>query len=207
MKKCKQRISSKQRGAILILSLIFMLLTAMIVGTLLTTSSMEMKMATNEQFRLEAAQRSEAIIDALYDAVDDGEEDGFLKERGERLCLLSDADANCVCTVNAAATGCDDGGVLPNLDLALTTVTSNELLDYYIEYMSNNVPAYAVLSEDTIGSGSFGLYEIHVEYDASESGQGKSQVVQGIMMSYGEGSDQERREYDADLYRDIAAEI
>ncbi len=189
-------LQKRQEGAVLVLSLIFMLLTAIIVSTLLSTSSVELKMAVNEQLRLEAAQKSEAIVDSIFDAIDDSEEDGYLKNEKERLCILGDVNVNCIAA-----------GLLPAINAALTSVATDEYLEYYIQYQSDNVPGYTVLDQEEVGSGEYGLYEIHVEYDASELGRGKSNVVQGILMSYGEGSDQERREEDADIYRDINVEL
>jgi len=188
----------QQQGAVLVISLIFMLLTAMIVATLLTTSSTEMKMASNEQFRLEAAQKVESIIDNLYDFINESEEDGFLKAADQRLCISPTDHSDCITEV------------LPILLASLTTVETAETLNYYVEYEDENVPGYAVLSEDRASSGSFGLYEIHVEYDASELGRGKASAVQGVMVSYGEGSDQVMIDDDGDgglsIYRDITSD-
>lgn len=188
----------QQQGAVLVISLIFMLLTAMIVGTLLTTSSTEMKMATNEQFRLEAGQKAESIIDNLFDEIGNNEEDGYLDSPDQRLCVNVVDHVDCIAE-----------SLLPNLLTSLTNTVSGESMEYYIEYIDNNVPGYTVLSSSKASSGKFGLYEMHIEYDASELGQGRASLVQGIMVSYGEGSDQElRTEDDQDLtiYRDINVE-
>ena len=52
---------TKNRGAVLFLAMIFLLLLAIISGTVIRTSILEFQMAGNDQFREEAFQRAEAI--------------------------------------------------------------------------------------------------------------------------------------------------
>lgn len=54
-----------QRGAVLLLAMVFLLLLAIISGSVVRTSVLELRMAGNDQFREEAFQKAQAIAAAL----------------------------------------------------------------------------------------------------------------------------------------------
>ena len=58
----KTRFRKRQRGAVLLIAMIFLLLLAIIAGTVTQTSILEFLMAGNAQFREEAFQESQAVV-------------------------------------------------------------------------------------------------------------------------------------------------
>ena len=61
-----------------------------------TVGNMETNMASNQQFKLEALQKTEAISDALFDLFVSGNVDGYLLEEGDRLCASGDGHNKCL---------------------------------------------------------------------------------------------------------------
>ena len=83
---------SYQRGAVLLLAMMFMLLLAMVASSVMQTSFLELQMAGNEQFREEALQRAQAIASALA-----AEPENFpvVGGVGYTLCASGDTDPGC----------------------------------------------------------------------------------------------------------------
>jgi hypothetical protein len=160
------RSSQRQRGAVLIVALIFLLLTAMISGTVMQTSILEVKMAGNEQLQEEAFQQVQAIANAITADPDNivvAGDVGFL-----------------ICP--AGVTGCDSNAI--SLVTDITTVNDGVELEYYAE---RQAPLFAPMpfrmSEDNAGSAaaySAALFEISARYDGTDLGLSRAEIAQGI---------------------------
>ena len=89
------KFDSRQRGAILIVALIFLLLTAAVSITVMKTSVLEVRMAGNEQFSVEAFQKAQALSNAI--AVNPGNL-VVTGDIGYRLCGTAavDPDGNAI---------------------------------------------------------------------------------------------------------------
>lgn len=155
-----------QQGAVLIVALVFLLLTAMISGTVMQTSILEVKMAGNEQLHEEAVQRVQAITNAISA---DANNLVVVGDVGHKICA-------------AGATGCNSTSI--SLISAVTAVPDGVALSYYAERLA---PLFAPMpfrmSEGNAGSAnsySAALFEINAQYDGSSVGLGRSQVAQGI---------------------------
>lgn len=155
-----------ERGAVLIVALIFMLLTAMISGTVMQTSILEVRMAGNEQLHEEAYQQVQAITNAVAADPDSIVVTGDV---GYKICP-------------AGTNGCDLNS-LTLLD-ALATTPIGVTLAYHVERLA---PLFAPMpfrmSEDNAGSASAysaALFEIDAQYDGSSAGLGRSHIAQGV---------------------------
>ena len=185
------RITHKQRGSVLLFSLLILFLTAVISTTLLRNSSLDLQMATNEQLKLDALQKAESITDALYDLFESGDADGYLLSVGDRVCIVGDTNPDCLSTINIA---------LPT-DVNTMVTADGVTPVYYARHMAEKVPASSIMQEGTAGTESYDLYEIYVTYDGTAKGLGKAEIAQGVVISYVEGTSQERRDNDTSLVR------
>ena len=60
---------TRQRGAVLLLAMVFLLLMAIVAGTVMQTSVLEFFMAGNDLFRVEAFQQAQAITSEIGDDI------------------------------------------------------------------------------------------------------------------------------------------
>jgi Tfp pilus assembly protein PilX len=88
----KSAAGSKNKGAVLILSMVFMLLLAMVAGTVMQTSVLEFRMAGNDQFREEAFQEAQAIASGISEKQVNFPVTGDV---GYTLCKAGDSDSVC----------------------------------------------------------------------------------------------------------------
>lgn len=158
--------AKQQQGAVLIVALIFLLLTAMISGTVMQTSVLEVKMAGNEQLREEAFQRVQAIANAVT-------------ADSSNLVVAGNIGYT-ICPSGVA--GCDNNSL--SLISQVIAVPSGVNLDYKVQRLA---PLFAPMpfrmSEDNAGSAnaySAALFEIDANYDGSDNGLGRAQIAQGI---------------------------
>lgn len=158
--------TKRQGGAVLVVALVFLLLTAMISATVMQTSILEVRMAGNEQLREEAFQQVQAIVNAV---AADTNNIVVAGEVGYKVCAVG-------------VSGCDIQKI--SLDSEITTVPSGVDLEYFLE---RRAPLFASmpfrLSEDAAGSASAysaALFEVVAEYDGSNAGLGRATVGQGI---------------------------
>ena len=82
----------QQKGAALIVALLFLVLISLVAITGAETSTLQLQMAGNEQSRLEAQQQAMAVIDAIMDDTDNAPIVGGI---GFKICDTADTDASC----------------------------------------------------------------------------------------------------------------
>jgi hypothetical protein len=155
-----------QSGAVLIVALVFLLLTAMISGTVMQTSVLEVKMAGNEQLNEEAFQQVQAITNAI-------------SADPNNLVVIGDVGYK-ICAVGV--TGCDAARI--SLTPTINTAPNGVDLSYSA---TRKAPLFAPMpfrmSENVAGSASAysaALFEINAKYDGSGAGLGRSHIAQGI---------------------------
>ncbi len=162
----------KNRGAVLIVALIFLLLLALVGVTVMQTSMFETQMAGNDQFKEEAFQRVEAIAAAIpADLVNVAT--NFTTAGGVGWT---------VCKTGSTASYCDDKKI--SLAGDVTTVPSGVALDYYIV---RQAPEFAKKphkrrSEDKAcgTSCTYYYFEVVANYDSGDTRLGNATVVHGV---------------------------
>ena len=158
----------QQSGAVLILSLVLILITGIIATSVMRTSVMEVKMVANTQFKEEAFQKAESIINAIS-----ADQDNFVVTGGigHTTCAIGGSSANC-----------------NNFSIALpsevTNVNSSVGLDYFIERKGPLFAPIPFREHDTRASGAnsfnVAIFEVVAEYDGREKRLGYQEIWQGV---------------------------
>jgi hypothetical protein len=172
---------NRQQGAVLIVALVFLLLTAAVSVTVMQTSVLEVRMAGNQQFSVEAHQKAQALSNAV--AVDAGNL-VVTGDLGYRICGTAavDADGNPV-------SGCNTSTIA--LDSSVENVPSGVGINYYAERIgplegTENVRS----SEDSAwGAGTFKVayFKVVGSYDGVASKLGTAEVEQGVAVRIAAG--------------------
>lgn len=162
------RTHNKQKGTVMVVGLIFLLLTATISTTVMKTSILEVKMAGNEQLREEAFQQTQAITNAI-------------SANSNNLVVAGDIGYK-ICATGAS--GCDAAVI--SLNSVVTTVPAGASVDYHATRLG---PLFAPLpfrlSEGAAGSATAYVgakFEVYASYDGAGAGLGNSDIAQGIIM-------------------------
>jgi Tfp pilus assembly protein PilX len=151
---------------VLFLAMIFLLLLAIISGTVIRTSILEFQMAGNDQFREEAFQRAEAIAANLSEDIDNFPVTG---EVGYTLC--------------DSASSCDDNNLVPDANVA--DVPTGVNVNYRIQRQGPLlIESLPFRQADTGASSSqvfdAAIFEASATVDGRSARLGSAQVVQGI---------------------------
>ena len=101
----------------MLLAMIFLLLMAMVAGTVMQNSILAFRMAGNDQFREEAFQKAQGIASAISEA-----QDNFPVSGGVGYIICRDAAATAGCSADLAA-----------LDANVVSVPAGVTVDYQIE--------------------------------------------------------------------------
>ncbi|TVZ40125.1 PilX-like prepilin protein [Alteromonadaceae bacterium 2753L.S.0a.02] len=160
---------NKQSGAVLIFALAIMLLTGIIASTVMRTGVLEVKMVSNSQFKEEAFQTTEAVINAI---TADANNFVVAGDVGYKVCPAVTVQSNC--NSNAIA-----------ISSAITSAAPSSVsLDFY---MVRKGPLTRTLpmrqSQDKADSASsyhIATFEVLAEYDGRDAGLGHHKVVQGV---------------------------
>lgn len=160
---------SDQRGAVLLLSMIFLLLLAMVAGTTMHTSTLEFRMAGNDQFREEAFQKAEAVAAALSENTDNFPVAGGV---GYTVCKTGETDPACDMTTL-------------NLSGDVTEVAPGVTVDYRVERQGPAVMASLPFRQSQSQASSSlafnaALFEATVSVDGSAVRLGRAEVAQGV---------------------------
>ena len=161
--------SHRQRGAVLLLSMIFLLLLAMVAGTTMHTTTLEVRMAGNNQFREEAFQQAQAVATAIADDEDNFPVTGGV---GYTLCGSGDTDADCDATtvdVDAAILAAPGG-----VDVSYRVERQGPAVIEGVPFRQAQNRASSSLAFDAA------VFETAVAVDGSSVRLGSAEVAQGV---------------------------
>ncbi len=159
----------RQRGAALIISLLFLLLITLVATTGSENSTLQLQMAGNEQSRVEAQQRALALLDAIIDDPDNAPVVGGI---GFKICDAADTDASCDLTRIA-------------LDTAVTSMPAGVDIDYFVTRVGPlevDAPSMAEEMASSASAYKFARQEITATIDGTDARLGRSVVVQGMQV-------------------------
>ena len=188
-------LKARQAGAVLLVSLLFLLLMNIAVATTTRGSSLQLRMAGNEQSRLEARQRVMAVLDGIINDLDNFPAQGGIGHR--------------ICAAGSAGSHCDER--LIELSADLTHTPGGGSLDFYILRkgpLETDLPgggenggegdserdAEGDSERDAEGSGEnsgekvgaivfkAAHFEIFAEFDGSGAGLASSSMTRGVMV-------------------------
>ena len=158
-----------QQGAVLIIAMVFLLIMTLFGISTMRGVNLNMQMANNEQLRIEASERTQALIDGVVNDPNNFSVTGGI---GYTICPVGDASANCdVASITLPST--------------LTSVDSGIDIDYRIIRKGPEMAAAPALDEESASSASLykaTFFEVQASYDGSSLRQGRSEIAQGIMV-------------------------
>ena len=185
------RLQTRQAGAVLLVSLLFLLLMNIAVATTTRGSTLQLRMAGNEQSRLEARQRVMAVLDGIISDLDHFPAQGGIGHR--------------ICAAGSAGSHCDER--LIELSADLTHTPAGGSLDFYIlrkgpletdlpDGAENGGKGDVEGSDENSGEGSgenggekagaivfkAAHFEIFAEFDGSGMGLASSSMTRGVMV-------------------------
>ena len=152
----------RQRGAVLLIAMIFLLLLAIIAGTVTQTSILEFFMAGNAQFREEAFQEAQAVVTEITSDIKNFPVVGQI---GYTLCKTASADCDTTLAPLTANTGTKaDYRVVRRGPLILESLPFRQG-----EGQGSSSPNFDAV-----------VFEIEVAVDGSDSRLGSAELVQGV---------------------------
>ena len=162
---------SRQRGAVLLLAMVFLLLMAIVAGTVMQTSVLEFFMAGNDQFREEAFQQAQAITTEIGDDIDNFPVTGGV---GYLVCPQGiNTVGGETCNANFPAEP-DSVANVPHEDVVYTVVRQGPLILESLPFRQRESQASSSPAFDAA------IFETDVIIDGSASRLGSANVVQGL---------------------------
>jgi Tfp pilus assembly protein PilX len=155
----------QQRGAILVITLVFLIAISMLTVSSMQSSNIGLHMAQNEESRLTAAQGAQALADAI---VSIPAATPVIGGAGFTICTAGEADCNRT--------------DLPITDPVLATAIANGHISARVKregQLFRPPPRSVESSIDKFSSASF---EVTTTYDRSDEGLGMQQITEGILV-------------------------
>ena len=153
----------------MILAMIFLVLMAIVAGTVMKTSVQEFQMAGNAQFREEAFQRAQAITAEISTNRDNFPIFGTI---GYTVCTATDTDPDCNGTNFIQAL--DSATAPTGVDLNYQVVRQGPLFIEGLPFRQAQGRASSAPAFDTA------IFEVSANVNGDAARLGSAQVVQGI---------------------------
>ena len=173
------RFQQKQRGMVLLVSLLILLLMAIIAAAVTQTNTLQLQMAGNDEAKTDAMQRALAIVDAVID------NPGNTPVRGTVGYTLCKPNATGTCDEKNLAVG--DQVIDVDADGSVTTEEKGRH-DFVVtrvgpEYISLGAVGRRDDTEAETGLEYQGaIMEVSATYDGTDQNLGATTVVQGVMI-------------------------
>lgn len=157
-----------ERGAILVLALILMMLTGLVATTVMRTSVTEVKMVANSQFKEEAFQTVDSIVNAVAASKNNFVVAGDV---GYRNCATSMTGGSC----NVS---------MVSVPSAITSVPTGASLQFHVDRMGPLTTSLPFRESDAVASGAnnfnVALFEVVAEFDGRAQKLGQYEIWQGV---------------------------
>ena len=166
-----------QQGAALFTALMFLVVLTLISLAAMRSSTLEMKMATNDEARMSAFQRTQAVVDATIGEVDNVNVIGAV---GRRQCTgTSAAD-----TPDGLPCDPADGH---SYGIALADDTyDDDVADGLIKVVVTRLSPLEAPAPRSLGTSaavySVANFKVDAAYDGTEDGLGRGRIVEGVMV-------------------------
>lgn len=159
----------RNRGVVLILAMVFLLLLTLVATTVMQFSIQEFQMAGNNQFREEAFQRAQAVAEEL---ADDPNNFPVVGDVGYTICLASDSDSDCN---NSNFLIAPDSASAPDgVGVSYQVIRQGPRFVDALPFRESQSTASSVRAFDAA------LFEIQVDVDGNEARLGSAEVAQGV---------------------------
>jgi hypothetical protein len=156
-----------QRGAVLLVSLLVLMLIAIIANAVARTNLLQLHMAGNTEAKTAALQTSLALVDAALANASSTPASGGL---GYKICAMGDPDASC-----------DEA----TLSIDSSLLTGPGKVELSVSRVGPLVVQMPIMAEHKASSSQFyraAKYEVRAGYDGTGQGQGRAVVVQGVLV-------------------------
>ena len=153
-----------QQGSVLLISLVFMVILILAATTTMRTSTLEMRMAGNEETRVRTLELAQSIVDEVV-----GNQDNM---------VVSGEVGDVNCTANVA--GCDNYDV--TIDQTLIPAADQAKASVIVERLTpalSPAPRGINSSADAFFAARF---QVDSTYDGTDDGEGSAGVVQGVII-------------------------
>jgi Tfp pilus assembly protein PilX len=164
-----QSLPQKQRGVVLIVSLIFLLLITLVATSSSQTSTLQLQMAGNDQSRIEAKQRVLAAIDEI---AQDGDNMPVVGNIGYKTCKSG-----------ISGGGCDTSSI--TLSSSVASLPANADMNYDVTRVGPLEAAAPTMGESQASSANFykvARFEVNTAFDGSSARLGNSSMAQGVLV-------------------------
>jgi Tfp pilus assembly protein PilX len=155
----------KQRGAILVISLIFLVAISLLAVSNMGSSSIGLHMAQNEESRIIAEQGAQALADAI------------ISDTG--TTPVTGASGFTICT--AGETGCDRVD-LPVSNTYLQSAIANGHISARVQRMGADFGPPPRAVESSIDKFTSASFEVITTYDRVDETLGRQQVTEGVLV-------------------------
>jgi hypothetical protein len=162
----------RQRGAALFTALIFLIIITLLSLQAMRSSTLELRMASNEEAKITAFQRVQAIIDATV--IEPGNTQVF-GEVGRRVCSGADADDT------PDGIDCDAYDVLLADDLYADDVADGRVRIAVTRLAPLERPAPRALGTSAAVF-AVAAFQVDAEFDGTDIGTGGGRIVEGVMV-------------------------
>lgn len=165
------RRMANQRGAVLIVSMILLLLLGLLATTVSENSLLQVQMSGNDEAKLESTHEALAIVEAI---IDNSGSAPVLGDIGYTVCPVSEALGPADIACNENTIDLSDLGVVPN----------DAEVSFYVRRVGpEEVPLPFVDATRAGSAARFKLarHEIVVDIDRTSTNRGRTQLVQGLI--------------------------
>ncbi len=160
-------LHSRQRGVVLVVSLLVLLLLGIIATTVARSNLLQLHMAGNDEVRTAAMQQALALVDAVLPSAVGVAPAGPV---GYRQCLPDSAD-----------TDCDDYSLALESG-ALPAAGSTAAAVIRVAPMEERMPVLAEAQASSTVYYRVAKLEVQVSYDGSAAGLGRATIAQGLLL-------------------------
>ncbi|MCB1671815.1 MAG: pilus assembly PilX N-terminal domain-containing protein [Gammaproteobacteria bacterium] len=160
----QNRTSLRQRGSVLLPALIFLLILTLAATTTMRTSTLELRMAGNEQQRVETFELTQSIVDEVVGNPDNIRVSGNI------------GYVNCTPGVS----GCNANDVAINNNLLPSAKAGNATV--MVERLAPALSAPPRGINTSSDAFSAARFEVDTTYDGTAENEGKVGLVQGVLV-------------------------
>ncbi|MEX1032925.1 MAG: pilus assembly PilX N-terminal domain-containing protein [Cellvibrionaceae bacterium] len=163
------RSPANQRGVVLLVSLIFLAALALISVTVMQTSTLELRMAGNEQEQVEAVQKVHAVLDEI------GENDAYFPVIEEDYLVCTTGDSRTACNVK-----------IIDFSAAVDTLLSGDTVTSQTYYRLDSTMPRASQSTGEVYDTNYRVayFDIDVSYQAGSERGSDRDISQGMQSVY-----------------------
>ena len=156
---------SRQSGAILVIALMFLVAISLLTVSSMRASSIELRMAQNDESRIAAIQAAQAMADAIV--------------ANPKSTPVVGGSGYSICT--AGYSGCDSNDLTVD-DPEMASAVSANYLQAKVERTGSVFRPPPRIIESSIDKFTSASFQVVTTYDRTDAGLGRQQITQGVLV-------------------------